>query len=117
MGFFNKGKGEGRQRRNMFKLGQIGYQAIQGHRKQKQAEGALPSNEDAEQRSALSSVRRQKRALQSGTASTQTRNTLLKALKMGMQNTFKTGGRNMTGINQLNESFGNQLNQLQQRRK
>jgi hypothetical protein len=96
-------------------------QMIAGDKNRKQSEALIPSSENVMERQLLNTVRRKRRALETGTAGSADRASLRGLGKTYMANAFKAGGPvNMGPLAQLlsqgqqniSSSYGQQANQL-----
>lgn len=105
-------------------LAQVGFgvgQMIAGDKNRKESEALIPSSENVMERQLLNTVRRKRRALETGTAGAADRASLRGLGKTYMANAFKAGGPvNMGPLAQLlsqgqqniSASYGQQANQL-----
>ena len=83
-------------------------QSIQGAVQKKKAKAMLPPPEDVGERALLNTLRRQKQAIATGTASMDKTNALKGALKTFTKNSFSTGGVNQGAYNaMLNQGIAN----------
>ena len=93
-------------------LAQTGFaagQMIAGAINRKKADAMLPSSENAMERQLLNTVRRRRRALETGTAATADRSAIKQMAKQYGQGAFRAGGQVNTGVlaQLLNQGMAN----------
>ena len=91
-------------------------QMIAGAKNRKEAEAMLPPSENPMERQLLNTVRRRRRALETGTAAASDRSAIKQMASQYSQNAFRSGGPVNTGVlaqlmNQGMRNISNQYNQ------
>jgi hypothetical protein len=112
---------------NIAQTGFAAGQMIAGMQNRKKAESMLPPSENPMERQLLNTVRRRRRALETGTAATADRAAVKQMARQYGQNAFRAGGQVNTGVlaqlmnqgmanisNQYGQQYGQTLNMEQE---